>query len=45
MAAGVTIEQIETGVGRKVKVVRTMPNTPALVGEGMTAMSSKSCDD
>ena len=39
MAAGVTIEQIKTGIGRKVKVVRTMPNTPALVGEGMTAIS------
>ncbi len=39
MAAGVTIMQIETGIGRNVKVVRTMPNTPALVGEGMTAMS------
>lgn len=39
MAAGVTIEQITAGVGRNVKVVRTMPNTPALVGEGMTAIS------
>ncbi|USK85844.1 pyrroline-5-carboxylate reductase [Peribacillus asahii] len=39
MAAGVSIEQIEKGIGRKVKVVRTMPNTPSLVGEGMTAMS------
>ena len=45
MAAGITTEQIEKGIGRKVKVVRTMPNTPALVGEGMTAMSSNSCDD
>ncbi|MFB5284501.1 pyrroline-5-carboxylate reductase [Peribacillus sp. Hz7] len=39
MATGVTIEQIEKGIDRKVKVVRTMPNTPSLVGEGMTAMS------
>ena len=38
MAAGVTLEQIEKELNRKVKVVRTMPNTPALVGEGMTAM-------
>ena len=42
MAAGITTEQIEKGIGRKVKVVRTMPNTPALVGEGMTALSSNS---
>lgn len=39
MAAGVTIEYIEKELNRTVKVVRTMPNTPALVGEGMTAMS------
>ncbi|MCC6094909.1 MAG: pyrroline-5-carboxylate reductase, partial [Eubacterium sp.] len=25
--------------GKEVKLVRTMPNTPALVGEGMTALS------
>ncbi|WP_071396496.1 pyrroline-5-carboxylate reductase [Bacillus tuaregi] len=39
MAAGITIEQVENGIGRSVKVVRTMPNTPSLVGEGMTALS------
>lgn len=38
IAAGVTIEQIEKWFGKKVKVVRTMPNTPALVGEGMSAI-------
>ena len=37
IAAGVTIEQIEEWFGKKIKLVRTMPNTPALVGEGMTA--------
>jgi len=42
MAAGITIEHIEKGIGKKVKVVRTMPNTPSLVGEGMTAMSINS---
>ena len=41
MAAGMTTKQIEEELNRKVKVVRTMPNTPALVGEGMTALSSK----
>ena len=30
--------QIEEWCGKKVKVVRTMPNTPALVGEGMSAV-------
>ena len=39
MAAGMSTKQIEKELGRKVKVVRTMPNTPALVGEGMTALS------
>lgn len=38
IAAGVTIAQIEEWFGKKVKVVRTMPNTPALVGEGMSAI-------
>lgn len=37
IAAGVTIEQAESMFGRKIKIVRTMPNTPALVGEGVTA--------
>lgn len=38
IAAGITIAQIEELFGKKVKVVRTMPNTPALVGEGMSAV-------
>ncbi|MBQ5534616.1 MAG: pyrroline-5-carboxylate reductase, partial [Lachnospiraceae bacterium] len=29
-------ERFKTGSGRKVRIVRCMPNTPALVGEGMT---------
>lgn len=39
IAAGVTIEEVEQAFHRKVKVVRTMPNTPSLVGAGMTAIS------
>jgi pyrroline-5-carboxylate reductase len=35
--AGKTIEQLEEGLGKDVKIVRVMPNTPALVGEGMMA--------
>lgn len=38
IAAGKTIADIEILFGRAVKVVRTMPNTPALVLEGATGM-------
>lgn len=38
IAPGQTLEKIQGYFGRNIKVVRTMPNTPALVGEGMTAM-------
>lgn len=38
IAAGVTIAQIEQWFNKEVKVVRTMPNTPALVNEGMSAI-------
>jgi pyrroline-5-carboxylate reductase len=35
IAAGVTTRRIEAGLGGKARVVRVMPNTPALLGEGM----------
>ncbi len=38
IAAGQTIDSIETMFGKEIKLVRTMPNTPALVGEGMAAL-------
>ncbi len=38
IAAGVPIAAIERKVGHGVRVVRTMPNTPALVGAGATAL-------
>ncbi|WP_174730339.1 pyrroline-5-carboxylate reductase [Mesobacillus harenae] len=38
IAVGVTLGQIENHLGREVKAVRTMPNTPSLVGEGMSAI-------
>lgn len=38
IAAGITISQVENWFEREVKVVKTMPNTPALVGEGMSAI-------
>ena len=37
IAPGKTLAWLEEQFGKKVKIVRTMPNTPALVGEGMTA--------
>lgn len=37
IAPGKTLEWLENQFGRPVKLVRTMPNTPALVGEGITA--------
>ena len=40
IAAGVTIERIEAAAGPGVAVVRSMPNTPALVGEGASALSA-----
>jgi pyrroline-5-carboxylate reductase len=39
IAAGITKSRIEEYFSKKVKLVRTMPNTPALVGEGMSALS------
>ena len=39
IAAGVPLAAIERKVGHGVRIVRTMPNTPALVGAGATALS------
>lgn len=38
IAPGQTLDGLKTTFGRELKIVRTMPNTPALVGEGITAM-------
>jgi len=37
IAPGFTIKSVKKALGEKTKIVRTMPNTPALVNEGMTA--------
>ncbi len=37
IAPGKTLEWLEDAFGRPVHLVRTMPNTPAMVGEGITA--------
>jgi pyrroline-5-carboxylate reductase len=38
IAAGITLEGVEKSFGKEVKIVRTMPNTPSLVREGMSAL-------
>ena len=38
IAAGVTLTDVEEWFNKDVKIVKTMPNTPALVGEAMTAI-------
>lgn len=38
IAAGISVKNMEDWFARPVKVVRVMPNTPVLVGEGMAAM-------
>lgn len=38
IAAGKTIEFLEKGISSKHKIIRCMPNTPALVGEGCTGV-------
>jgi pyrroline-5-carboxylate reductase len=46
LAAGITTSYIESRVPAGVAVVRVMPNTPALVDEGMAAISPGShCDE
>lgn len=42
IAAGQSIEKVETLFEKSIKLVRAMPNTPALVGEGMSALSPNS---
>lgn len=39
IAAGVTVAALEQAAGLSVRVVRSMPNTPALVGAGASAIS------
>lgn len=35
---GTTLKQLEVFFSKDTKIIRTMPNTPALVGEGMSAL-------
>nr|WP_230501746.1 pyrroline-5-carboxylate reductase [Sutcliffiella rhizosphaerae] len=38
IAAGITLDYLEQAFGKKIKAIRVMPNTPSLVGEGMSAI-------
>ncbi len=42
VALGQTLEKLEGYFGKPVKLVRAMPNTPALVGEAITAVAAGS---
>ena len=42
IAAGVTIQSIEANFDSDTAVLRVMPNTPAMVGEGMSAIAAGS---
>lgn len=38
IAAGVTLARLTSGLGKRARVIRVMPNAPAMVGHGMAAM-------
>ena len=46
IAAGVTLAKLQAGLGGQARVVRAMPNTPALVGAGATGFfANAACID
>lgn len=44
IAPGISIEDVKNKLGHDIRVVRAMPNTPALLGEGMTGISYEAGD-
>ncbi len=42
IAPGKTLEWLREQFGKELKIVRTMPNTPALIGEGVTGVCTNS---
>ncbi|MGL5353688.1 MAG: pyrroline-5-carboxylate reductase [Clostridium sp.] len=38
IAAGIKLSNVEEWFGEEMKIIKTMPNTPAMVGEGMSAV-------
>lgn len=45
VAAGITTQQIKQWLGAELPVVRTMPNTPALIGQGAIGMYANEAVD
>jgi pyrroline-5-carboxylate reductase len=46
VAAGVTTESMEQAIGSKASIIRAMPNTPSIVGHGVTGIAKgKSAND
>lgn len=43
IAAGITLDHLATWLGPEVAIVRAMPNTPALVNQGVTVLVSNPC--
>lgn len=41
LAPGKTIEELKLQLGKDKRIVRAMPNTPAMIGEGMTGLSCR----
>lgn len=41
LAPGKTIDQLKLNLGSDKRIVRVMPNTPAMIGEGMTGISCR----
>ena len=39
LAPGKSIEELKLNLGKDKRIVRAMPNTPAMIGEGMTGLS------
>jgi len=40
IAAGITVDRLTNALGRRAAIVRSMPNTPAAVGSGITVMTA-----
>ena len=38
IAAGITTSKLKSSLGEDARIIRTMPNTPAAIGKGITAM-------
>ena len=44
IAAGITLAALSRGLGERTRIVRAMPNTPALIREGMTVLVAGAAD-